>query len=286
LRKRLFAGLAVALLLCAAGSCNKLAGIDDLATGGCQSDADCHTLGQCTTAQCFDGGCLYGFAAPGEPCDGEARVCDGMGECVECIGDANCHDIFATFCSDDHRCVRCKDDHHCPAETPRCSPQGRCQECLQLLDCVKLYPEPDACRPLSSCTNGLCQFQTSDVGSFCNTSKEEPRYCDATSTCVECLKDEHCKPDPFGGYCVGGRCVDCRQDMDCPSSTPFCSKDNRCVLCAADTDCTLALPGACWKAVCLGDGACYAKPRQDEPCTTAEGMPGRCTFAGTCDVVP
>lgn len=75
-------------------------------------------------------------------------------------------------------------------------------------------------------------------GGACVAGSGTP-YCDeARDTCVACLVREHCS----GGdspACVGGTCVDCEANTDCPLPTASAcdTSANTCRTCAADGSC-------------------------------------------------
>ena len=90
-----------------------------------------------------------------------------------------------------------------------------------------------------------------DAGACSTACTGATPHCDETTmTCVACLVDGHCAPE----YCVGGECVACRDNADCPDTAPVCNGTTHvCEGCEGPADCA----GRTGTEVCdVTDGAC------------------------------
>lgn len=84
--------------------------------------------------------------------------------------------------------------------------KGRCVDCLRDGQC-----QSDS-SPTRKCLSNKC---------VCGTDKDCPqnKYCDGSTSCAECLKDEHC-PDNKFPVCLEKKCVQCR-----PGAISSCSPE-------------------------------------------------------------
>jgi hypothetical protein len=94
----------------------------------------------------------------------------------------------------DNRCeTRCTGDAQCSGDTPKCNvTSGRCVECLGAAECAGKPATP-----------------------ICDTSR---------GTCEECVTNAHCG-DGGTPFCRDRKCVECRNDNDCPGPNGKCDKD-------------------------------------------------------------
>jgi uncharacterized protein YkwD len=156
-------------------------------TPGCESGDTCPGLDTaCHFRTCQDGVCGFDNAAAATPC--ETGVCDGNGECVECLGNADC------------------DPEICQAGlcVPATCDDGIMSGDESDIDCG------GSCAP---CDNGLdCQAPTDCMSGHCDAG-----------TCSPCGGDNDCAP---GQWCDGGVCVAEKLDGDVCSSANECASGN------------------------------------------------------------
>ncbi len=163
----------------------------------CLANSDCDDTNPCTNDRCgTDNTCSNPPVAAGATCPG-GNVCDGSGNCVECISDAQCS-----------------------GSTPRCNPASNtCVRCLANSDCDDTNPcTNDRCGTDNTCTNPpLASGTTCPGGNVCDSSGRcvecvSNAQCSGSSTplchpdfntCVECFIDRNC---PAGRRCLAGFC--------------------------------------------------------------------------------
>jgi hypothetical protein len=201
----------------------------------------CSAAGECITADEPEGTSCSATTDP------DAKVCDGVGNCVQCTGEGDC--------SGDELCV----DQLCVPATcvnqeldgdesdvdcgGSCSPCDDGLMCNDLADCASGFCDGGTCAP---CTPG---------GTDCDASA----YCDG-GVCVDKLPD--------GDVCTAGE--QC-QSGACPPQDGVC----------CDTACT----GTC--EACLtaknggaGNGVCAAVPANDDPDSECPEDDSLCQAAG------
>ena len=188
-------------------------------------------------------------------------------------------------------CNICDTSADCPFAQPACDVgAGRCVDCVSDVDCVG--SDLPACEPATStcvgclgdhhCSDGKrCELSNNTcVGCFDNSDcwqGDSGWICDATSReCRVCLNDGECG----AGVCVGGSCVQCRNNMNCGGATPYCDTSSHlCVGCSNDDACA---PGVCSGGTCCGQTACSDASAEcgyvtDASCTYSENF-----ACGTC----
>jgi hypothetical protein len=99
-----------------------------------------------------------------------------------------------------------------------------------------------------SCVNGQCQCPSgqSICGGFCTDTQNDGRNCGVCGNIC-------------AGVCAGGKCVQCTNDLQCPTSRPFCD-NGLCVECKSNVDCECKTPGcngglSCKSGFCVEDCA-------------------------------
>lgn len=149
----------------------------------CLNDTGCNDGNACTSNTCQNGSCQYAPLAAGGSCTrsgGGTGVCDGAGECVQCMSDAHCADgnpCHIPRCEPtSHTCAfsmaanydRCGGTNYCfNGECYGCTaagaPCGRHQQCCDYhTNAGHCYPLRNVCcrRHGQSCqTNGVCCLQ-------------------------------------------------------------------------------------------------------------------------------
>lgn len=136
-----------------------------------------------------DGGSKPVCASDAE-CEKDEPVCNKiLGECVGCVGDADCGE--ESLCLENSCVLRCDSDNDCQTGALRCN-AGHCVECTEHDDC------PDE----NNCHSGRCLPWTCTPGSV-RCSGTEVTVCDATGLDYSATTD--CGVQ--GGTCEAGTCV-------------------------------------------------------------------------------
>ncbi len=209
----------------------------------------------CVTPVCTNDGPLMVASPPQSDCQGAfgQGLCDGLGECVECLEDADC--APGMVCGQ-HACVSegdCDDAAQNGNETDvdcggsSCGPCDDGQACLIDQDCAA-----DLCDPLwliclpFTCRDGVQNDDETDVD------------CGGL-TCAGCYIGEGClvnsdcstnKCNPDTGACYGNACGDQRQDgtetdVDCGGLT--CGPCAVGKMCHSNFDCQSGFCVHSWK---------------------------------------
>lgn len=269
-------------------------------------DSDCPgNATQCRMPACLpNGDCGFENTAAGTACtDGvdDAHVCDGAGDCVECVDNADCDfDVNATICLM-NECVNAAcangalDDNETDVD---CG--GACPGCAETLDC----------NVADDCLSGVCDTAGGGGGGAgggpagtcvpctANGDCASDQWCDSTAI-TTVAADGRCADDKMGGnaedcttgmytgdaQCAGNaNCVDgycC--DTPCSATCAYCANAGSLGTCdfapAADPrdDCALV---ACNTGNCTGtSNACDPQPNTFE--CDADG--GECDVADNCD---
>ena len=152
------------------------------------------------------------------------------GQCVECVGNAQCtKDAAKGFCVQ-NACTGCQNAgaSACSGTKPACASTGplagQCVECVGNGDCT---------------ANAAERFCVSNVCSGCDQVASNP----CTGSTPVCA--------PGSTPSVGGQCVGCLTSSDCASATPFCDAYS-CRTCRKNSECSGISPAA----VCGLDGTC------------------------------
>lgn len=145
-----------------------------------------------------------------QPC-ARPLVCDALGECVECISDAQCSGALPACDPATKRCVACRG-------TVGCSSPQVCSASAPV--CVQTCQEgsPSACPGfLGGCHSGVCAQCTDDDD--CGTG----RHCEtAIGRCVNCTVDAHCGGATPRCDVAAGLCRACVVNADCePTKSCF-----------------------------------------------------------------
>ncbi len=117
-------------------------------TGECQEPGDCPgTDGQCRSRTCVTNTCGVQNAPAGAACDEMGgKVCNGVGDCVECNEDADCtnNNCVANKCTDptctDSKKNGDETDVDCGGSCPNACDQGKL--CLEPKDCKSKFCKP------------------------------------------------------------------------------------------------------------------------------------------------
>lgn len=236
-----------------------------------------------------------------QPPDASVTPPDAGGGCTQ---DSDCKALGAFYCSGSGACLPCNTDQKCGAACSTCSAGTSCDgtACAPCATDLKCGLACAPCATGTSCNGTSCQPCTTDAkcgpacstcgagtycaavgpgGSYSCTGCNVPAHCGPTcsacssplpacgaSGCAECTATSPCAID--GLFCLNERCVQCRDDSDCPAiggvgrwcdtSTHTCQscKDNlhcgdscvacapptpvcdgsQCVACVLDADCT------------------------------------------------
>ena len=215
------------------------------------------------------------------------KVCDGAGECVQCVAAADCASKICTS----NLCVpaSCADETKNDTETDVDCGGGTCAPCAPGLTCLVD----------TDCDSGVCNDETSvceapTCGDDAENGEETDVDCGGP-TCAPCGPGLDCAVDAdcAGGSCSGSVCLPTctddtknsnETDVDCGG--PTCAPCGPGLDCSVDTDCAsdVCTQGACQAANCMdavlngtetsvdcGGGAC-------QPCAAGE----TCTGATDC----
>lgn len=237
--------------------------------------------------------CTFENAMTGDPCDdgtsADAAVCDGLGACVECNGNADCtFDVNATECSNNEcvpatcndgiengdetdvdcggSCNQCIDGDTCALDADCvslfcdnlvCTACGGDGDCADLAghycsggDCVPKLVNGDTCTGANQCVSDFCVSEPSQAGVCCNT------LCDA----IDC---QSCRAADTGGN--NGACLPITGGAD-----PY-------------NECTQAVNAQhCEGNACSGTSAACAAAPNGHVCRNEVTSPA-CDLAETCN---
>ncbi|MFM9108897.1 MAG: hypothetical protein ACKOWF_19600 [Chloroflexota bacterium] len=242
----------------------------------CQNDAQCDDKDVCTADTCdvakgvcvhtnipcepkiceiLDGcdpndGCQYHDAPAGDPCDG--GLCDGAGNCVECVSAA-----------------QCDDKNVCTADT--------CDVAKGVCVHTKIPCEPKICKILDGCDpKDGCQYHNAPAGDPCDGG-----LCDGAGNCVQCLVNADCQQP--GTPCREAVCTDQRLCVTYDRDGVACSEGGKDGCCDK---------GACGigQNVCKSSGICISAcgagqtwdPDTCECLCTETSCPNGCCKGAVC----
>jgi len=285
--------ITAAAALASLGGCELIASVDrtkiDAGTGGSATtstggmggtpstggggmmctDANCvdDTPDDCSSVGCVDGACTTGNEPVRELCvdddKPEANICDGEGDCVECIDTTDCEDNPATpNCSTSGTCVpaQCVNGMLDGDETDTDCGGSMCDPCANTLGCVVA----------GDCESNFCDMSGGGPGGGGGGGGPATGVCTPCGGNGDCATVEYCDTGDDGGTCVpdeadgfdcstfgadsctSGNCADgvcC--DTACGSTCEACTMvktgmaDGTCAPTSAGTECRAALPGGC-----------------------------------------
>ncbi len=273
---------------------------DDDETDKCSRYSDCSGGTQCLEVDCVDGHCQEIVTRRGTSCDD--GVCDGDGECVECLANADCpaQECSESVC-DDNECV----PEHSAEGTPCgssdeliCDGDGGCVGCLGASDCG----EAPRCSTYSCDADGQCQLEPQEAGAVAGEGSAEDcrvKQCDGSGgtellpddvACDDelfCNGQEVCRADgtcsaaeetPCAGNDAGPRCDDSCDEEALACTAPdargtecsdgFCDGSGECIECLDADDCGEQSPfcheGECVE--CLETEDCETSDCWDASC--------------------
>ena len=243
-----------------ASSSSSSAGAGGSAAGGgapCSHVSDCGVPeAPCVDAACVDGVCTTSPSVAETPCVAEGgNVCDGQGQCVECLIRSDCPTVEcqSATCGSDEKCAYAPDDGASCGVGLQCH-DGSCGCTMD--DQCGMAP---SCRvPHCDLTTSTCQLLDAPVGTACMSGTAGAKFCDAMGFCsLQCVVAMDCAAPPTcavstcnagicgtanaqegqatcaGGVCDGsGNCVACNVDKDCP----ICFSCNNGHVCTAVAD--------------------------------------------------
>jgi alpha-tubulin suppressor-like RCC1 family protein len=152
----------------------------------CHVASDCSATGSdCSTPQCDNGTCKPKNLDPGATCASSGgNVCDGAGQCVECLAPKDCGDPGTTCvsvgCSGSHTCTMKNADFGAPCADHGgsfCDGHGKCNGCNAPSDC---HPD-SACQINPTCDAHACSFSPATAGTAC--TDHGGHVCDAEGRC-------------------------------------------------------------------------------------------------------
>ena len=190
------------------------------------------------------------------PCCNTSSVCWESGkQCVQCIGDTNCHSNQRCD-TNSHTCHDCLMHEHCRSDSECdsfCAQNKTCLFKANPLDCtLNAFNTSDPKPPIyCSKENSQCVQCVDNLHCLGNNGND---VCNNTKTCVQCNTDKDCTYDEKLNYCSNHTCVECSQHKHCRSDAAcdstcnnnkcsygelHCNKDN--LVCSIDRgECTLS----------------------------------------------
>lgn len=277
-----------ALLVIAAGCGDEFIAGETTGTGGsaeaCTTESDCPGVDDaCKQRLCSNGSCAFSFSAAAAECP--QGVCDGEGECVECVDNAMC-DVAGEVCAEGE-CVpaHCINDEldgdesdvDCGGSCPGCANGDTCNGPA---DCRSNVCVDDVCQPCvehDQCPGGMYCDPTTQL---CRNKRDNGEDCTGNAVC----QSGHC-PD---GVCCDTACqelcVSCRE-----GSTGQPNGSCKPVLADLDPDeeCADEAASTCGTSgKCDGAGACKLHPAGVEcaspQCQGDDLVTSACDGNGTC----
>jgi cysteine-rich repeat protein len=220
-------------------------------------DADADILDDqnpCTEDTCAAGQPSNAPLAAGTACsnDGTGKLCDGAGECVECVGAADCSSKVCMM----NQCVpaTCADAVKNGSETDTDCGGPDCANCLDGKACAA----SDDC--LSGvCSGGVCQAPTctDQVKNGAETDLDCGGACSPCAPGLGCGQDSDC----VGGSCSGSTCLPtCTDQVKNANETDVDCGGPQCAVCGDGETC--AVGSDCVGKVCSG-GVCQAAACSD-----------------------
>jgi len=220
----------------------------------------CPDPAECQTVACVDGSCISGNADALTDCTSITNgICDGNGQCVECIDNTQCGtDVCDT---DTGTCVdaSCTDLTQDGQETdvdcggPICGPCDNDKHCANPGDCVSGFCDAGTCHPCA--TSGNCggnQFCDATVdGGTCVADKPDGQTCTADDQC----QHSHCNR-------IGNGTTKMCCDVDCVGTCLSCANgdtgmtNGTCALVTNGTDPADDCPTATCKTGTCFNGSC------------------------------
>lgn len=164
----------------------------------------------CTTESCGpDGPIAPANIAAGQGCEGQPGVCDGSGNCFECLGPGDC-DAGEVCVQNQCAPADCDDDVLGGEETDVDCGGSECPPCA----------DDEDCEAPSDCVSGVCE------GGTCQSPACDDSKLNGDETDKDCGGPD-CAPCPDGKVCMVGTdcvskvCDDC-DDGGCRCSEPTC----------------------------------------------------------------
>ena len=247
----------------------------------CTSPEDCPgNDSDCAFRTCEAGVCDFVDAAMGATCsDGGGQLCDGVGNCVECLEQSDCTDgicqgnqCVPASCSDgtqngDESAVDCGGS---------CAPCSNSMGCNGAADCVSGFCDGGTCAP---CGTGDCGATEYCDGGTCADKKAGGALCNAP---VECSS----------GFCPGDDGVCCNTACGATCQACVAGKTGGSNGICDDVSSGLDPEGECPAQGaatcdsngqgCNGNGSCILYP-SGTSCGSASCSGGQQTAASTCD---
>ncbi len=225
--------------------------------GECTSPDDCPgTASDCLVITCEDRTCDQVVVAAGASCDDDGgNVCDGAGECVECLNTEDCDanevcDVPSNTCFPE----QCFDGVENGSESdvdcggPDCPGCENGDACVDFGDCVSQFCDNFLCAPCGD--DGDCQSTD-----FCDSADNCVAKGDPGDSCGapnECLSDE----------CADGVCCDTACDGTCEA----------CDLVGTEGTCTPHPAGTDPETECGASDSCNGLAAPDTECSCDDGI--------------
>ncbi len=223
---------------------------------GCTETKPCQDPGSCLTAKCEATGECKTYNDPmGSSCHGGEDVCDGNGQCVDCLADNDCGG-GSNICVSNGCLSSCgtgmKDgketDTDCGGPCMKCAPGKKCKfngDCSSNI-CTNMV-----CIAAPSCTDNIKNGSESDTdcGGTCPKKCDNGGACGVNADCTSnlCTNNVCAAPAPT---CTDGVMNGAETDIDCGG--PTCGPCGNMKKCTANTDCLglVCTSNACVPTMC------------------------------------
>ncbi len=261
----------------------------------------------CTTDTCSGGNPTSAPTEAASPCDmGAAKLCDGNGNCVQCLFSADCPPEAPVCDTGTHTCIpaTCGDGDKNGLETDVDCGGGQCPPCKDGQDCdVGTDCESLVCGQNGKCSPAQCDDGVQngtetdkDCGADCPNQCGPGQGCDAdqdctgdnctgvNGTCVPTCTDAVLNNGESDVDCGGNNCNGCGLGKECAGMDANCLSN----FCDANSKCAQKDPigAACASAATCDSGNCTDMVCCASPC---QGMCRACNLpgsVGTCMDIP
>ena len=236
----------------------------------CVTESDCDA-GECKTATCNQGTCVFENAVNGSLCDdGEGHCCSGY--CDKSVG----NDDFNESCRSGPVCDGSSWEYVASNNSMVCD--GECKVCI---DGMCSYNNDSLCTEPAMCYDGSCSQDCTDE---CSAGE---KTCVGSGKYKECVQHGDCyvwstvSSCPTGGTCTNAICSDgncfieniangntdgsaCYSDKGCTGEECYCDGSGNCVARKTSTEASYAVPkkdddkedAPKTDAICNQDGIC------------------------------
>lgn len=262
---------------------------------GCLLDSDCPATGSdCILPSCEATACTTKLEVAGVACtDGNGKLCDGQGQCVECLVATDC--AMGTACQTPTCTAGVCGFSNAPVGTKISDPTpGDCQneQCDATGQVVTGSDDTDVPMPANECKFGACSMGTpstpdAPLGTMCGVMNT---ICDGMGNCVGCTTNAQCG---MPTECKTPTCaaMTCTDEFTAEGTQLMAQTPNDCnvAVCdgmgsirqsADDTDLPLDEGNPCTEQACSAGLPIFPPASVGMPCNQNGGKV--CDSAGMC----